>query len=235
MKTVRLTALLSLSFATCAFSSVIVTYDAPGAQTTNVAGASIYSFDSMAPNRTIEPASAFAAFNKLYIVGANEYGGAIGGRYGVVGSPTGTANVQSSTLTFANPISYLGFWWSAADPNNVFTLYSGKSTVLTMTNRTLLDALGGCSGSNAYCGNPNTGQDPNELFAYVNIWGNNGSTFTSAKFQQLNYSGGFEFDNVATAGDPSSDPPSIPEPSTWAFGGIGLIAFSMLVKFARKA
>jgi hypothetical protein len=235
MKSVSFMALLALSFATCAFPAPVVTYDAPGVQTTNVAGASIYSFNSMATDRTVAAASAFAAFSRLYVIGANQFGGAIGSRYGVVGDPTGAARVVSSTLTFANPVSYVGFWWSAADPHNMFTLYNGNTAVLTMTNDTLLTALGSCGGLNSYCGNPNTGQDPSELFAYVNIWATNGSTFTSARFQQIDDLGGFEFDNLATAGDPPGDSPSIPEPATWAFCGVGLVVVSMLMKRARRA
>jgi hypothetical protein len=235
MKSVRLTALLLFSFATCAYPAAVVSYDAPGIQTTNIAGASVYSFNSMATDRTVEASSAFAAFSRLYVIGANQYGGAIGSRYGVVGDPTGAANVVSSTLAFANPVSYVGFWWSAADPHNVFTLYSGNTAVLRMTNQTLLSALGSCAGSNPYCGNPNTGQDPSELFAYVNISANNGSLFTSARFQQVDDLGGFEFDNLATAGDPPGDSPSIPEPATWAFSGLGLVAVSIFTKLARRA
>ncbi len=235
MKPVRMVFLFALSFTTCAFSAVVVSYDAPGVQTTAVAGASIDSFNSMSLNRAITPAAAFATFSKLYVVDANLFGGAMGSQYAVVGDPTGAARVQTSTVTLANPVSYLGFWWSAADPHNFFTLYSGNNAVLTMTNQTLLQALGSCGGANPYCGNPNTGQDPAELFAYVNIWGTKGTLFTSATFRQLNDSGGFEFDNLATAGDPPGDAPSIPEPSTWAFAGIGLIGFSLLTRFARKA
>jgi len=235
MKPIRLTLLLALSLATCAFSSVVVSYDAPGVQTTNVVGASVYSFNSIGPNQVVAPSSAFATFSKLYPVNANEYGGAMGSRYGVVGDPTGAANVQSSTVRFANPVSYFGFWWSAADPHNLFTLYSGNTPVLTMTNQTLLNALGSCRSANAYCGNPNSGQDPNELFAYVNIWGNRGSTFTSARFQQMDDSGGFEFDNLATAGDPPSGSPSIPEPATWAFAGLGLVTLSTLLRRTGRA
>lgn len=236
MKCFRFTTFLVLCLAPCAFASAVVSYDAPGVENTSVAGVSIYSFNNLSLNRAILPATAFATFNQLYVIGANEYGGASGSPYAVVGDPTGSANVQTSFLRFARPVSYMGFWWSAADPNNIFTLYSGRDPVLTMTNQTLIDALGSCHAPNAYCGNPNNGQDPGELFAYVNIWGTNGSTFTAAKFHQMNDSGGFEFDNVAYMDDPSGDPPSsVPEPGTWSFAGLGLVSLSMLAKRARKA
>lgn len=235
MKWFRLTTLV-LCAAPCAFASAVVSYDAPGVEDTNVAAASIYSFNNLSLNRAVLPATAFATFSQLYVIGANEYGGAHNSAYGVVGDPTGSANVQTSFLQFARPVSYLGFWWSAADPNNVFTLYNGRDPLLTMTNQTLMNALGSCRASNAYCGNPNNGQDPGELFAYVNIWGANGLTFTAARFHQMNDSGGFEFDNVAYMDDPVGDPPSsVPEPGTWGFAGLGFVAISMLAKRAGRA
>lgn len=233
MKACRSVLFLSLCLSTCVFSSTVVSYDAPGIETTNVAGASIYSFNNLSLNRAMIPAAAFETFNQLYVIGANEYGGASGSAYGVVGDPTGAANVQTSVVRFTNPVSYVGFWWSAADPHNVFTLYSGTRVVLTMTDQTLIHALGSCSVPNAYCGNPNNLQDPGELFAYVNIWGTNGTLFTGAKFHQMNDMGGFEFDNIATAGDPPGD--SVPEPGTLAFAGLGLLALSTLANRLRKA
>jgi hypothetical protein len=235
MKCFKFTAFLVFCAAPCAFASTVVSYDAPGVENTNIVGASIYSFNNLSPNRVILPATAFATFNQLYVIDANEYGGAAGSTYGVVGDPTGAANVQTALLQFARPVSYVGFWWSAADPNNIFTLYNGRDPVLTMTNQTLINALGSCRTPNAYCGNPNNGEDPGELFAYVNVWGTNGSTFTAAKFHQMNDRGGFEFDNVAYM-DPPSDPPSgVPEPSTWGLAGLGFAAISMLTKRAHRA
>lgn len=235
MKLIKFFTFFPFCFVPCAFPSVIVTYDAPGVQTTNVAGTSVYSFNTIAPNSTVTPATAFATFSKLYVMNANEYGGAMGGRYGVVGDPTGSANVQSTTVTFARPASYMGFWWSAADPHNLFTLYSGSTALLTMSNRTLNKALGSCGGANAYCGNPVNGQDPGELFAYVNIWGKNGTNFTSARFQQLEDQGGFEFDNVAVPDAPIGGAPSIPEPGTWGFAGLGLVLLVGLQRTLRRA
>lgn len=230
MKYLRLAPFLLLSFSTCAFSSVVVSYSPHGVENTDVAGASITAFNMVTNQTLTSAAAAFATYNRLFVLGADQYGGASRTTYGVVGDPTGKANVQAASVTFAKPVSYVGFWWSAADPHNVFTLYSGNTAVLTMTNQTLMNALGTCGGGNAYCGNPNTRQDMGELFVYVNFWGKNGTSFTSAKFQQLNADGGFEFDNLALAGDPPS-----PEPATWAFAGLGLIAVSMLVKLARRA
>lgn len=235
MKRFQLTASLFLCLAPCAFSSAVVSYEAPGVENTSVAGVSIYSFNNLSPNRAIRPATAFATFNQLYVIGANEYGGASGSSYGVVGTPTGSANLETSLVQFTRPISYLGFWWSAADPNNAFTLYSGQHTVLTMTDQTLIHALGSCRVPNAYCGNPNDGEDPGELFAYVNIWGTDGTTFSAAKFHQMNESGGFEFDNLAYQDDPSGDSPSIPEPGTSLLASLGLIALATAFKCTHRS
>lgn len=158
---------------------------------------------------------------------SSQYGGANGGSYGVVGSPTGKADIWSSTLSFDSPVSHFGFWWSAADPGNQLTLYSGNQIVLTMDDQTLISALGSCAGgSNPYCGNPNNGQDKKELFVYVNIYDTSGTGITSAKFSQLGW-GGFEFDSLLFNTDPAT---AIPEPTTWALMGIGLLGAAL----ARK-
>ncbi len=156
---------------------------------------------------------------------AGQYGGANGNPYGVVGS----ANIWSSTLTFKSPVSYFGFWWSAADPGNQFTLYSGNKPVVTMNNQTLINALGSCpSSGNPYCGNPNNGMDKKELFVYVNIYDTTGG-FTSADFRQTDW-GGFEFDSLLYLDDP---PGATPEPATWALLGVGIIAAGLYGKLRR--
>ena len=158
-----------------------------------------------------------ASSNGLAVENTGQYGGANGNsKYGVVGYSGNT----NATLTFGGPASYVGFWWSAADAQNTVTLYSGNDAVLTLTGNDLVQALGSCGSGNAYCGNPNNNMDGNELFTYVNIFGQEGTQFSSISFQ--NGAGtGFEFDNLAYI-----DPPAVPEPATWSILALGLGALS---------
>lgn len=207
------------------FASTIVDYSPAGFQGSpnNIAAAAIQGTSSV----FLTPGNS-ASFNTLYMHTANQYGGANGLSYGVVGSPTGAADIWSSTLSFDSPMAHFGFWWSAADPGNHLTLYSGNQILLTMDDQTLISALGSCSsGNNPYCGNPNNGQDKKELFVYVNIYDTNGAGITSAQFSQTAW-GGFEFDSLLYNTDP---PAAIPEPASWALLGIGLLGATV---FARK-
>lgn len=201
------------------FASAIVDYSPAGFQGLASTTAAVTNASS---NVFTTPGG--ATFSNLYTHAPSEYGGANGGSYAVVGSPTGSADIWSSTLTFDSPVSHFGFWWSAADPGNQLTLYSGNQIILSMNDQTLINALGSCTtGNNPYCGNPNNGQDKKELFVYVNIYD---PDITSAKFSQTQW-GGFEFDRLLYDTDP---PTSTPEPTTWALFGIGLVGAGL----ARK-
>jgi hypothetical protein len=209
-------------------ASTLVNYSAAGVQNTQVAGTTDFSFNNLQHGFSAAAVDVpgIGAFNGLAVENSGQFGGAAGhSKYGVAGYP-GNSN---ATLTFGGPASYVGFWWSAADAQNTVTLYSGKDAVLTLTGSDLVKSLGACGSGNAYCGNPNNGLDPNELFTYVNIFGQNGTKFSSISFQ--NGPGtGFEFDNLAYI-----DPPDAPEPATWACLALGLGTLSFLKLRGRKA
>ena len=225
--TVFLSTLLFFGLAQFSLATTTVNFSAAGVQNTTVSGTTNFSFNDLKAgyDTSTVDAGGIGQFNGLAVENAGQYGGAAGNsKYGVVGYP-GNSN---ATLTFSGPASYLGFWWSAADAQNTLTLYSGNNAVLTLTGADLVKSLGACVAGNAYCGNPQNGMDRNELFTYVNIFGTNGTQFSSASF--ANGPGtGFEFDNLAYI-----DPPAVPEPATWSCLGLGLGVLSFLQFRSRR-
>lgn len=223
-----LSTLLLLGLGQLSLASTVVNFSAAGVQNTEVSGTTNFAFGGLKAgyDTSTVDAGGIGQFSGLAVENAGQYGGAAGhSRYGVVGYP-GNGN---ATLTFSGPASYFGFWWSAADAQNTLTLYSGKDAVLTLTGSDLVKSLGSCGSGNAYCGNPNNGLDPNELFTYVNIFGTNGTQFSSASF--TNGPGtGFEFDNLSYI-----DPPAVPEPATWSCLALGLGVLSFLKLRNRQA
>ncbi len=225
---VFLSTLLVLGLAQFGSASTMVNFSAAGVQNTEVSGTTNFSFNNLQTgyDTSTVDAGGIGQFNGLAVENAGQYGGAAGNsKYGVVGFPGNT----SATLTFSGPASYFGFWWSAADAQNGVTLYSGKNAVLTLTGSDVAKSLGACGSGNAYCGNPNNGQDRSELFTYVNIFGTNGTQFSSASFTN-GPSTGFEFDNLSYI-----DPPAVPEPATWSFLALGLGVLSFWKLRSRRA
>jgi hypothetical protein len=228
-------AVLLLAFRLISGATVIVTYaSSAGQQTTLASNPSTYTFDSLANgvNNNVTW-SGIGSFNKLWVQSADQYGGAGGtGKYAVVGAEASTASLLTSTLTLNTPEAYVGVWLSALDNQNVFTLYQGATVLATFNVSTLVSAIGACSGSNPYCGNPNNlTQDTAEPFAYLNFYATNGSGITSVVFTNNNYSTGFEYDNVSVSTAPGAITGklvatfvSTPEPATlWLFSA-GLFA-----------
>jgi hypothetical protein len=220
---VFLSTLLLLGLAQFSLASTQVSYSAAGVQNSAVSGTTEFNFNGLSANYNASTVNAggIGQFSGLAVENAGAFGGAAGNStFGVVGYP-GNGN---ATLSFSGPASYLGFWWSAADVQNTLTLYSGNTAVLTLTGSDVMNALGSCGigSANAYCGNPNNGEDGNELFTYVNIFGTDGTQFSSASFAN-GRSTGFEFDNLAYI-----DPPAVPEPATWSCLALGLSALAFL-------
>ena len=138
----------------------------------------------------------------------------------------GILSGKTVTLSLTQPESYLGFWWSAGDPNNKITLFSGGPTgtrVGVFTTATLKSLLGSNTSTDLvtaidgntyqgcrYYGNPRlidrtancSGTDSSynysQPYAYIHLVGEGGLQFDTIVFTQGS-SGGFEFDNMAIA------------------------------------
>ncbi len=222
-------------------ASVIVTYaSTAGVQATTATNASTYTFNSLSTGLNSNVSwSGIGSFNKLWIVAADEYGGAGGtGDFAAVGVEASSASLLSSTLTLSTPQSYIGVWASALDANNSLILYSGTTQLASFSLSTLVNAIGPCNGSNPYCGNPNnTTEDSNEPFAYLNFFATSGTTITSVVFSNANYSTGFEYDNVSVSTAPGPVTGTVlatytatPEPGTWWTLGAGLLLLQYAVR-----
>ena len=129
------------------------------------------------------------------------------------------------TLTFAAPVKYVGFWWSAGSPGNTVKLYTAASAstpAATFTTTTINSILGagipspypGSATVSAldastykkgyYFGRPSdhTSTTPTSFtgsnrqsHAYLNIFASGSIAFTKIEFT----GSGFEFDNVAVS------------------------------------
>jgi len=194
-------------------------------------GAALEDFESFT-NCSSFPASAVGTFsgtcNMITTGGAYVWGGAS------TTSDTPTAGGTPSrfvvgpvgsnlTLTFAAPVKYVGFWWSAGSPGNTVKLYTADSSstpAATFTTTTINSLLGAgipspypgtelvsaLNGSTYrkgyYFGRPSDhasttptsfGAQNNQSHAYLNIFTSGSVAFTKIEFTGT----GFEFDNVA--------------------------------------
>ena len=150
---------------------------------------------------------------------ADVYGGAGGaGKY--------ITTASSYTLSLTNPVNYFGLWFSALDAGNQLSFYNGANLLYSFTPAQFMSLVGACPSSSGFCGNPNSGGNSGQQYAFLNFYDSNG-TFNKIVFTESPQVGGFESDNQ-TIGNLTSAPGGtvinpVPEPSSIALIGTGLV------------
>lgn len=206
-----------------AHATVLVTYEAPGQETTTAAGTFVTeTFDAQAVSIDTSFVGATGTYTHVGVIGNDLYGGAgntgnYAGTYlGLGGAYVGSAG--SYTLDLTAPATYFGAYFSAIDAANTVAFYDGVTLVHTLS---LGDAITALSGNTAYLGKPETGEDAGQYYAFANVFFSGGSRFDKVVFSQPGSGQGFESDNH-TIGIFSA---AVPEPASWAMmiAGFGLV------------
>lgn len=162
------------------------------------------------------------------VFGTDQYGGAGGvGNYMVT---FGNANGYTLDLLHNASVpgyNYFGLHLSALDKGNRLDFLRDGETVFSYTPDALVKSLGTCGG-NAYCGNPTTGANSHEQYAFVSFLDRD-STFDQVWSRQSG-GGGLETDNH-TVGYRAPDALrvfNVPEPYAMEMLGTGLLAVGLL-------
>ncbi len=232
MKRSAMAAVLGLAaVAGPAEAGLVLSVEAPGVQASTVSGVTTetFNFNNTGNYTSLNTRVGTLTSPGLAIDAANQYGGAAtatltGGsnNYFAIGAESGQT---TASLALNGPQSYFGFWWSAADPLNGVQLYSKGNLLATLNTNVALAAL-----NSSYLGNPNSGADASEPFAYLNFTATGGTTFDQVVFNNANLSTGVEADNFSVLKSATGVSGTlinngltfaVPEPSSLALATLG--------------
>jgi hypothetical protein len=205
MKVSKVAAVVGLAlFASLSQATVIYNVSGTGVYTTEVAGATTVNFNDGTCGAYIS-----CSGNGALVTGS------VSGRYA---SPLGITdrylsipyNTSSGSATFltGGSYDYFGLYWGSLDTYNSITFYSGS---------TLVGSFGGGAISPLLADGNQTAWSSNR---YVNFFFTNGDSFDRIVVTSTNYA--FESDNHAFGTVRNS----VPEPTTLALFGMGLIGLA---------
>lgn len=166
----------------------------------------------------------------------DQYGGAGGAGNYAVTFATGGYTLDLGTDN-PNGINYFGFWLSALDRGNQLEFYSSGTLVYTFVPDDVIALVGDCpNAANPYCSNPNSGQNGDEPYVFLNFFYRDGGTFDRIVFSENPEVGGYESDNhtVGYVTGSSGTPVEVPLPGTLLLGGIGMLGLGAVSR-RRKA
>jgi hypothetical protein len=164
------------------------------------------------------------AYKGVNVIGFNQYGGAEHqGAYAVAGLGVTSSYSIAFSDTGANGINYFGYWLSALDAGNTVEFFNDGTSLGTFDPANVIAALGASSAD--YRGNPYTGENIGERYAFLNFYLTAG-TFDQIVFLQKPGTAGYESDNHTVGwynkiGD-GTEIPGVPEPATWAMMILGI-------------
>ena len=163
----------------------------------------------------------------------DQYGGAGGlGNY-ITTSSTSGSDLKLTHTNALPGINYIGLQISALDAGNTLTFYRSGVQVGQYGPANLIQQVGACpSTSNRYCGNPTTGENSSQQYAYVNFFDLSGYfdeiTFTETccgGFESDNYTVGYVDTNAVFQATNVPEPPSTATLLAGLAGLLGITAW----------
>jgi hypothetical protein len=177
---------------------LVTIYENAGLQSSTLSNVDVFTFNDFSTGlHTNIVWDSVGSFDQIYVLNANRYGGAMNestGQRSRFSTVQRSRNIEVSTLTLDNHSSYFGMWWSAGDPANVLTFYNNNELVAQFSTASM---FGSANLSSDYYGNPMTGENSSEPYAFINFFGDNQTSWNKIELSTIG-GGGFESDNYTS-------------------------------------